>query len=188
MLNSHMDVVPAYPEFWAHPPFAAEMDENGNIYARGAQDMKSNAMQYLAAIRALKREGIDLLKRTVHIVFVPSEEFGSRGMMGFVNTDEFRKLNVTFALDEGGLILNDEGVLYVFCGERTQARLQLIVQGQSGHGARLFGNTPGEKLVYVLSKFMELRKEELRKFTELKYSYGNVTTINLTKLQVKLEK
>lgn len=77
MLNSHMDVVPAYEEFWTHPPFGAEMDENGNIYARGAQDMKSNAMQYLAAIRALKREGIDRLKRTVHIVFVPDEEVGT---------------------------------------------------------------------------------------------------------------
>ena len=65
ILNSHMDVVPAYEEFWTHPPFAADIDSDGNIYARGAQDMKSNAIQYLAAIRALKREGIERLKRTV---------------------------------------------------------------------------------------------------------------------------
>ena len=65
VLNSHMDVVPVYEEYWTHPPFAADLDSDGNIYARGAQDMKSNAIQYLAAIRALKREGIERLKRTV---------------------------------------------------------------------------------------------------------------------------
>lgn len=184
MLNSHMDVVPAYDEFWTYPPFAAEMDENGNIYARGAQDMKANAMQYLAAIRALKRDGIDRLKRTIHIVFVPDEEVGTRGMAGFVRTDEFKALGaIGFFLDEGGLILNDEGVLYVFCGERTMWQVELIFNGNSGHGARLFENTPGEKLSFVVNKFMELRKEELRKFNELKYPYGNVTSINLTILK-----
>lgn len=104
-------------------------------------------------------------------------------MATFVESSEFKALNVTFALDEGGLILNDEGVLYVFCGERTMLQIELIFHGQSGHGARLFANSPGEKLNYVVGKFMELRKEELRKFSELKYSYGNLTSINLTILK-----
>ena len=119
----------------------------------------------------------------MHIVFVPDEELGKHGMAGFVKTDEFRALNVAFALDEGGLILNDEGVLYVFCGERTMFQMELIFHGQSGHGARLFANSPGEKLTYVVGKLMELRKEELRKLTELKYAYGNLSSINLTGLK-----
>lgn len=36
--------------------------------------MKCVGVQYLAAIRALKRDGVQQLKRTVHIVFVPDEE------------------------------------------------------------------------------------------------------------------
>lgn len=72
MLNSHMDVVPAYPEQWSHPPFAANIDENGRIYARGSQDMKGIGMQYLAAIRELKKAG-QTFKRTIHVIFVPGK-------------------------------------------------------------------------------------------------------------------
>ena len=74
VLNSHTDVVPVFPEKWTHPPFAAEMDAEGKIFARGSQDMKCVGMQYLAAIRALKNQGI-ALKRTIHVVFVPGEFF-----------------------------------------------------------------------------------------------------------------
>lgn len=70
LLNSHMDVVPVFEQHWTHPPFAAEIDENGNIYGRGTQDMKSVGMQYLEAIKVLKDQGIRL-KRTVHVVYVP---------------------------------------------------------------------------------------------------------------------
>lgn len=70
VLNSHMDVVPVFEEYWTHPPFGAEIDAEGRIFARGTQDMKSVAMQYLGAIRALKAKGTQL-KRTIHVIFVP---------------------------------------------------------------------------------------------------------------------
>lgn len=99
VLNSHMDVVPVFPEFWTHPPFAAEIDEIGRIFARGAQDMKCVGVQYLAAIRALKRGGNKQLKRTIHVMFVPDEEVGGvLGMMKFCESEEFRALNVGFSL------------------------------------------------------------------------------------------
>lgn len=71
ILNSHMDVVPVFEEFWTHPPFGADIDADGKIFARGAQDMKCVGTQYLAAIRALKRGGVKQLKRTVHLTYVP---------------------------------------------------------------------------------------------------------------------
>lgn len=72
LLNSHMDVVPVYEEFWSHPPFAAEIDEDGRIFARGTQDMKSVGTQYLAAIRQLKKECVRF-KRTIHIAYFPGK-------------------------------------------------------------------------------------------------------------------
>lgn len=91
ILNSHMDVVPVFEEHWTHPPFAADIDEDGKIFARGSQDMKCVGVLYLAAIRSLKRDGVQQLKRTVHVVFVPDEEVGGYlGMEKFVNTDEFK--------------------------------------------------------------------------------------------------
>lgn len=112
-----MDVVPVFEEHWSHPPFAADIDDDGKIFARGSQDMKSVGVQYLAAIRALKRDGIQL-KRTIHIIFVPDEETGGvLGMKLFVHTDEFKALNVGFALDEGIASPNEE--FPVFFAERT---------------------------------------------------------------------
>lgn len=173
VFNSHMDVVPAYEEFWSYPPFGAEMDSNGNIYARGAQDTKSLGMQYLAAIRALKRDGVQPFKRNIHILYVPDEELGGlRGMAAFVHTDEFKALNVGFLFDEGGPVEN-EGPLIAYNGERTIWQIEFIFHGQSGHGSKLFDNTPGEKLSYVVEKFMEFRRSESYKLNHLGYPYGN---------------
>ncbi|PSN50997.1 hypothetical protein C0J52_08597 [Blattella germanica] len=81
MLNTHMDVVPVYPEYWKYPPFSAEKDEEGNIYGRGAQDTKAAGIQYLEAIRRLKSDGIRL-KRTIHITFMPDTTFHCKGTGG----------------------------------------------------------------------------------------------------------
>lgn len=101
ILNSHMDVVPVYEEFWTHKPFDAVLDQQGRIFARGAQDMKSVGMQYLGAIRHFKRKQITF-RRTIHVMFVPEEELGGDGgMADFVHTEAFRGLNAAFSLDEG---------------------------------------------------------------------------------------
>lgn len=46
------------------------MDDQGNIYARGAQDMKCVGIQFLESVRRLKSAGITL-RRTLHLSFVP---------------------------------------------------------------------------------------------------------------------
>lgn len=38
LLNSHTDVVPAEADKWSHPPFGAEVDDTGKLFARGSQD------------------------------------------------------------------------------------------------------------------------------------------------------
>ena len=117
MLNSHLDVVPVFEEFWTHKPFDADIDEEGKIFARGAQDMKCVGMQYLGAIRSLKKNNVQL-KRSIHVTFVPDEEiFGPDGMKAFVESEDFRNLNVEFFLDEG--IASPTYVFNVFYGERT---------------------------------------------------------------------
>lgn len=120
VLNSHMDVVPVFDQYWTHPPFGAEIDASGRIFARGAQDMKSVGMQYLAAIRALKNDNIKL-KRTIHVIFTPDEEIGGfLGMKKFVKTEDFNSLNVGFALDEG--MASPDEIIPIFYGERSTWR------------------------------------------------------------------
>jgi len=179
MLNSHMDVVPVFEEFWTHPPFAADVDEEGRIFARGTQDTKGLGMVYLAAIRALKHDGIKQLKRTFHITFVPDEEMGgSLGMEPFVLSTEFRRMNVGYVLDEGGASM-DKKVL-ITNDERCTWRIEFISHGITGHGSIPFPNTAGEKMSKLISKLMERRQAEVEKLIANVFDYGNVTTINLT--------
>jgi aminoacylase len=93
------------------------MDEDGKIYARGAQDMKCVGMQFLAAIRFFIRNNIRL-KRTIHLTYVPEEEIGGfDGMKEFIHTEEFKKLNAGCSLDEG--IASETDVFKVYYAERA---------------------------------------------------------------------
>ncbi|XP_026319049.1 aminoacylase-1-like [Hyposmocoma kahamanoa] len=180
LLNSHMDVVPVFEKSWKHPPFAAEI-EDGVIYGRGVQDMKSVGVQFIEAIRRLKNQGIRL-KRTVHLSFVPDEEVGGRQGMGeFVKTDGFKKLNVGFALDEGHASTTEEYL--VFNGERSIWHVNVICPGKSGHGSLLLPDNCGEKVRYIIDKFMDLRQESKKKLeNDPALTIGDVTTVNLTML------
>ncbi|XP_037045173.1 aminoacylase-1-like isoform X2 [Bradysia coprophila] len=178
MLNSHMDVVPVFEDRWTHAPFGAEIDNDGKIFGRGAQDMKCLGTQYLAAIRALKRDGTNQLKRTIHVTFVPDEEVGGElGMKSFVTTQAFKELNVGLSLDEA--CASDEDNFFLFNGERTVYDIELTCNGQSGHGSSWFKNTPGEKLRHILDKFMDYRTKEIVKISE-NVPIGETTSINLT--------
>lgn len=119
-LNSHMDVVPVFPEKWTHDPFSADIDDDGKIFARGSQDTKEVGTQYLGAIRVLKAQGFKP-KRTVYVSFVPDEEVGGYfGMREFSKGDYFKKMNIGFGLDEGSSSLDDG--YYVYYAERTPWR------------------------------------------------------------------
>nr|CAD7589794.1 unnamed protein product [Timema genevievae] len=187
LLNSHMDVVPVYPEKWTRDPFSADKDEDGNIYARGSQDMKCVGIQYLEAIKRLRSEGTKL-RRTVHISFVPDEEIGGvDGMKPFVHTADFKSLGVGFALDEGIASPTEDYAL--FYGERSiwrEQHFQIHVHcpGTPGHGSLMHPNTAGEKVRIIVDRFMDFRQEQKKKLAaNPQLTVGDVTTINLTQLK-----
>jgi aminoacylase len=179
MLNSHMDVVPVFEEFWTHKPFAADIDSAGKIFARGSQDMKNVGMQYLGAIRSLKNHNITL-KRTIHVIFVPDEEnFGPDGMRALITTDNFKNLNVGFTLDEGYASQTD--VFSVFYGQRTAWHVLFKVEGHPGHGSLLLKGTASEKVRELMDRIYDYRKKEEKKLEQNPdLMLGDVTTINVS--------
>ena len=61
--------------------------------------------------------------------------------------------------------------------------IELECTGTPGHGSLLHKNTAGEKIRYIIDKFMDLRSyEEKRLENNPEMLIGNVTTINLTSL------
>ncbi|XP_059622565.1 aminoacylase-1-like [Phlebotomus argentipes] len=182
LLNSHMDVVPVFPDKWTYPPFSAHVDAEGRIFARGTQDMKCVGTQYLAALRALKRTG-KTLKRTIHVLFVPDEELGGYlGMREFVHTEDFRCLNVGFALDEG--LTSETEAFILFYGDKSPWQVTFKCSGTPGHGATPLEDTAGEKISYIIGKVMEMRSRECAKMKKnSSFFAGTETVINLTKLE-----
>jgi aminoacylase len=77
LLNSHTDVVPVDEKFWKCDAFEGIIDEKGDIYGRGIQDMKSVGIQHLELIRKMKQNNIRP-DRTIHLTFVPDEEIGGQ--------------------------------------------------------------------------------------------------------------
>ncbi|KAF5286501.1 hypothetical protein FQR65_LT12584 [Abscondita terminalis] len=173
MLNSHMDVVPVIEDDWVFKPFDAVMDQNGDIYGRGAQDVKSLGIQYLEAIRRLKLKRYQP-RRSVHVSFAPDEEIGGLlGMKLFAKSEYFKKLGVGFALDEG---IPGQTEYWVYYAEKISKSLIVHCKGQGGHGSLMIDNTPGEKLARLLKKIYEFRANEKEKGDE-------AVTVNLTIMQ-----
>ncbi|XP_025417478.1 aminoacylase-1-like isoform X2 [Sipha flava] len=177
LLTSHMDVVPVYPEKWTYDPFSAYKDEKGNIYGRGAQDMKCVGIQYLETIRRYINEKLTF-DRTIHISFMPDEEIGGAlGMAHFVKTNEFRILNIGFALDEG--LASEDDVIPLFYVERTIWQFYIRSAGTPGHASLLHDNTAAEKLMYVVNKILKWRTLEKNKLSQ-GVDIGLVTSVNMT--------
>uniref|UniRef100_A0A8C2TP59 N-acyl-aliphatic-L-amino acid amidohydrolase n=1 Tax=Coturnix japonica TaxID=93934 RepID=A0A8C2TP59_COTJA len=182
LLNSHTDVVPVFEEHWTYPPFEAIKDSQGNIYARGAQDMKCVSIQYLEAVRRLKAEGKSFA-RTIHLSFVPDEEVGGyKGMVMFLQRPEFKALNVGFALDEG--LASPSDTYSVFYGEKSPWWIKVKCVGSPGHGSRFITNTAAEKLHKVITSFLAFRESEKQRLkSNTNLTLGDVTSLNLTMLE-----
>ncbi|KAG0273628.1 adenylate cyclase [Linnemannia exigua] len=177
LLNSHTDVVPVFPEMWTQDPMGANKVD-GFIYARGSQDMKCVGISYLEVLRRYRLEGKKPLQEEVG---------GVEGMKLLVHHEEFKRLNVAFALDEG--IASPKDALKVFYGERMPWWIKITATGPTGHGSQFIKDTAPTKLLKVIEKFMNLRNEQ-EKLLEVglhhngqRYTLGDVTTINLTFLQ-----
>ncbi|KAL8143694.1 hypothetical protein V2J09_016726 [Rumex salicifolius] len=181
LLNSHTDVVPVEANKWAHPPFAANIDGDGKIYARGSQDMKCVGLQYLEAIRKLKATGFQPT-RTIYLSFVPDEEIGGHDGVGeFVESETFNKMNVGIVLDEG---LPSPAEHYrVFYAEVSPWWLVIKARGEPGHGAKLYDNSAMENLLKSIETIRRFRASQFDMMKAGLKDEGEVVSVNMVFLK-----
>lgn len=59
--------------------------------------------------------------------------------------------------------------------------------GNAGHGSIMHDNTAGEKIRYVVDKFMDYREVQKRRLlSDPNLMVGDVTSVNLTLLEVNI--
>lgn len=158
LLMSHLDVVPAEPDKWAHPPFAAELVD-GFIWGRGAVDTKNLTAVQLTLMLLLKREGVPL-KRDVILAATADEEAGGLAGMGWLVQERPELLQAEYAINEGGGFgLNIGGRRVYVCqsAEKGVCWMKLTAEGKPGHGSTPKGDNAVATLAEAVIRLSRAR-------------------------------
>jgi acetylornithine deacetylase/succinyl-diaminopimelate desuccinylase-like protein len=137
LLLSHTDVVLADAAEWSVPPFSGEV-RDGEVWGRGALDMKSQVAASAVAIASLARERF---KPSGDLIFAAcaDEEVGDGFGLEWLCEEHPDAVRADFAVNEGGgerLELSDGRVLYqATVAEKMTAPFLLRVHGRSGHAS-----------------------------------------------------
>ena len=148
LLLSHLDVVPAPPERWSHPPFAAEIAD-GYIYGRGAVDMKAMIAMEVAVVAGLvadaRAAGLDPavdaipgLRRDVLFTSAADEEAGGQAGIKWIAEERPDWLRAAGALNEAGAVSVTVGGRRIYpiqVAEKGFAPYRIHVRGTWGHGS-----------------------------------------------------
>jgi acetylornithine deacetylase/succinyl-diaminopimelate desuccinylase-like protein len=136
LLYTHLDVVPAEPARWAHPPFAGEVAD-GFVWGRGALDMKNVAIMQLMTILLLKRCNA-ALQRDVIFAATADEEIDSDVGAEWLVKHYPDLVRAEYGLSEmGGHTLYLEGKKFypIMTAEKGTCWLQIRACGKPGHGS-----------------------------------------------------
>jgi acetylornithine deacetylase/succinyl-diaminopimelate desuccinylase-like protein len=152
-LLSHIDVVTAEAERWSHPPFSGELDADGNLWGRGALDMKSVGVIQLLSMVWLKRLGVPL-QRDVVLLAVADEEVDNGGIR-WLTENVWDELRCGHLLNEGGFgaqdVMFDGLTLFtVSFAEKGALWLRLVAEGEPGHGSTPLPDTAPLRLLGAL--------------------------------------
>jgi acetylornithine deacetylase/succinyl-diaminopimelate desuccinylase-like protein len=136
LLLSHTDTVVADPEEWRLDPWSGEL-RDGEIWGRGALDMKGEVAASAVAIASLVRDGF---KPAGDVIFVAAadEEVGEGFGLPWLCENHPDAVRADFALNEGaGERLELAGRAFYLCStaEKMSSPFRLRVHGRAGHAS-----------------------------------------------------
>jgi len=157
LLTGHLDVVPPGDlERWTHPPFSGVLSE-GQIWGRGAVDMKNMVAMSAMVMKLLARKEIPL-KRDIIFAAVADEEAGCRHGSRFLVENHPDKVRAGFALGEvGGFPITVSGsrLCLVQTAEKGICWLKVTARGPAGHGSMPLEDSAVVRLARALARMGE---------------------------------
>ncbi|MBM4342256.1 MAG: M20/M25/M40 family metallo-hydrolase [Deltaproteobacteria bacterium] len=155
-LLSHIDVVTANAQQWPRDrgPLSGAVHE-GEIWGRGALDMKSMGILELAVLVAVKRSGV-ALDRDLVLLAVADEEVDNRGIKHLV-ADHWDKIGCSHLVNEGGLgvrgaLRADQTVFAISTAEKGLLWVKMTARGKSGHGSTPMPDRAPDRLLDALQR------------------------------------
>ena len=135
-LLSHTDVVLADAREWEHEPFGGEVVD-GEVWGRGALDMKGEVAASAVALATLAREG---WRGSGDLIFIAAadEEVGDGFGLRWLVESHPAAVRADFSLNEGAgdrVELGDKVLYLCSTAEKMSSPFLLRVHGRSGHAS-----------------------------------------------------
>jgi acetylornithine deacetylase/succinyl-diaminopimelate desuccinylase-like protein len=135
-LLSHTDVVLAERREWSRDPFGGELVV-GEVWGRGALDMKGQVAASAVALATLAREG---WRGSGDLIFVAAadEEVGAGYGLQWLVEEHPDAVRADFSVNEGAgdrVEIGGRGLYLCATAEKMSAPFLLRVHGRSGHGS-----------------------------------------------------
>ncbi|MEA2537756.1 MAG: acetylornithine deacetylase [Chloroflexota bacterium] len=146
VLVGHSDVVPpGDPATWSVDPWAGRVSD-GDLYGRGACDMKGGVAAILAAVRGVVDAGLSgALTGEVVVAFVPSEEDGGQGMLAAI------RAGVTGDV----AVITEPSNLDVVVAHAGAITFRLTVPGRAAHASQRREGVSALDKLWVLARALE---------------------------------
>lgn len=159
LLQGHVDVVPTEGQDWSEPPFAG-VRKDGDVWGRGALDMKGGVTMMLAAMLRAAEEGVEPAGDVLFLVLSDEEAGGEFGAEHVVENHPELFDGVGYAIGEfGGFPMRiDETEFYpIQVAEKRVCWLNATFTGEGGHASRTKRDGTMNALGTVLSRLTEQR-------------------------------
>ena len=134
---SHVDTVLADPEDWRHDPWSGEVHD-GQLWGRGALDMKSQTAAEVVAAARLAREGWRPARGELRLFSVADEETGGQLGAQWLCRERPDAARCDYLLNEGGgpvMPYGDRRLYGVCCAEKGTFRFSVRARGRAGHAS-----------------------------------------------------
>jgi acetylornithine deacetylase/succinyl-diaminopimelate desuccinylase-like protein len=136
-LLSHVDTVLADPAEWQRDPWSGDLVD-GEVWGRGAQDMKSQTAAEVAAALDLARSGWRPARGDLLVIVVVDEETGGQDGAIWLTERHPDLVRCDFLLNEGAgtVVPHGDDRLYGVCtAEKGVFRFTLTTRGVAGHAS-----------------------------------------------------
>jgi acetylornithine deacetylase/succinyl-diaminopimelate desuccinylase-like protein len=137
LLLSHTDTVLADPGEWQLDPWSGEL-RDGQVWGRGALDMKGQVAASAVAIASLAREGFEPPGDLIFAACADEEVGDGFGLQWLVEAHP-EAVRAEYCINEGGgdrLVLAGRAFWICSTAEKMSAPFRLVVHGRSGHASR----------------------------------------------------
>ncbi len=138
LLYGHVDVVTTAQQEWQHPPFEGRQVD-GEVWGRGALDMKGGVAMMLAAFLRARAEGLKPLGDIVLAILSDEEAGGDFGAKFLVEEHPEEFAEIRYAIGEFGgftFTVGKRRFYPIQVAEKQMCWSRAILCGPGGHGSQ----------------------------------------------------